>query len=238
MMRKKLITLITFINIGIALIVCSQKVNAGIEDFACTANHEISTRDGSMPLFLQKHPDWGEHQYGIDTVDPGEDKIKFNGCGLCSMAMVVSCLKGEHITPGKLAEVFQKEYPNVEDYYKDQVGTKWISFSLLASHFGFNVIELGKTDDHGNAKFEELDFQKLKEHLKLGNPVIISFRSSAKFNCRSHIMVLKQDNFGVVRMYDPNDSEDKCNYQKRINIEDDLKNDPQTIVTRLWAFSK
>jgi hypothetical protein len=237
MMKKKLFNLVM---IGIASAVYSQKVSAGIDEFAETANQKIRLRD-SMPLYLQKHSAWKDVHYGQEDILE-EATIGKCGCGICSMAMVASFLEQREITPKAIADFFLQK--PLEDYYVSGIGTKWNSFKILASHYGFKISKLGiysKTEfkENGKPKFKRPGFDQLKKHLAIGEAVIVFFSGQGgTFTNSGHLMVLKQDNSGKIRMFDPDDSEEKYHYQREIDIDRDLVDTSKSKIIRLWSFSK
>lgn len=135
-----------------------------------------------IPLMLQTDPKWASLMYGNST-------IKKAGCGPTSVAMVVSALTGETVLPH---EVAKWAAPN----HKTGSGSSWSLFPAAGEKWGLKVVNINK-------KYPE----QIKEHLRSGNPIIVSM-SKGNFTRGGHIIVLAGiDSNDKVIVRDPNSKE-------------------------------
>lgn len=96
-----------------------------------------------------------------------EGTIKSHGCGITSLAMVASYLKGEEITPDMLTN----------GYYGDNPAS--------AMEAGFKNLGLDVQTYNGDAALNNLDAA-----LESGTPIIARFSSSSLFTERGHFVVI------------------------------------------------
>lgn len=135
-----------------------------------------------IPLMLQTDPQWSSLMYGNST-------IKVAGCGPTAVAMVVSGLTGETVSPYEVAEWAA---PN----HKVGNGSSWSLFPAAGEKWGLKVVNINK-------KYPE----RIKEHLRSGNPIIVSMGKGA-FTSTGHIIVLAGiDSNDKVIVRDPNSKE-------------------------------
>ena len=164
-----------------------------------------------IPLLLQTDPRWANKKYGSST-------IKISGCGTTSVAMVVTGLTGNTVTPDVVSVWAGPKY------YVKGAGSSWSLFDGAAKKWGLKVNQISKRNP-----------QAILNHLKKGNPIIVSM-GRGDFTRNGHIIVLRGiDKNGKILVNDPNSA-------KRSGQSWDLA----TIISQsskksnspFWAFSK
>lgn len=170
---------------------------------------------GHLPLHLQLQTDdkWKDAAYGMGN--PDGDTLGINGCAIASLAMVATYMDKKETTP---LEVLQW---SGNTYFMEGQGTAWSIFSAYADQKGYVCQDLGA------------DITAVEEHLKAGNPVIVSVKPGY-FTTTGHIMVMSgTDNNGNFWIDDPNDSAEK-GHSKRTYTADEVMNE----AVNFWAFYK
>lgn len=155
-----------------------------------------------IPLFVGEegevlYPDTGmqvPHYFQTDykNVPYGNGTISSSGCAPTSIAMVLSYLKGQSITPVTVVNWTGNRY------YVPGAGSSWSIFGACANHWGVPCNNLGKS------------LQGVINALNEGKPVIASM-GPGTFTKGGHLLVLRgvtSDGYFLVN--DPN----KANYNK------------------------
>lgn len=159
-----------------------------------------------VPLLFQYDSKWADISYG-DT------DIKTAGCAPTCLSMVIRYLTDKkNITPDEVAK-FSEE----NDYYVDNVGTKWTLMSQGSKSFGVTGTEL------------PLDKSTIFQQLENNHPVICAV-GPGDFTTEGHFIVLSGTKDGKLIINDPNNkkrSNKLWNYDK---IKGQIRN--------LWAFEK
>lgn len=135
-------------------------------EYKSEINIEKDYKKGEFPLFIQWDERWGYDLYG-DTY------MAINGCGPTSLAMVIVGLTGDTtINPKVIAE-----YSYDNNYYADNVGTKWTLMTEGVRAFGIQgeAIPLSK--------------QEIIATLQKGQPIIASMKPG-HFTNGGHFIVL------------------------------------------------
>lgn len=177
--------------------------------FASEANQNLE--GSSTPLILQTDEQWADTGYGFGE---GENTLRMNGCGIASLAMVLSYWENRTVAPTEILDWAQN------DYYMEDAGTAWSIFPAFAEHYGFHYQELGA--DLGSAQ----------GYLAQGIPVVVSV-SAGTFTTGGHIMVLRSWDEAGIQVNDPNDDPAKNHYQQTF--------DPGTIASEgvnYWVFTR
>lgn len=139
-----------------------------------------------IPRFFQDDKRWSKLPYGNSTIGSG-------GCGPTSVAMILTGLTREVVSPVEMA------YLSAGNGYKVKEGTDWGFFSFAAKKYGVSVKQVGPKD-----------YGEVMEALKNGNPVIATV-GPGHFTSEGHILVLVAiDEDGIV-INDPYDPYDKKN---------------------------
>ncbi|MBA4688627.1 MAG: C39 family peptidase [Candidatus Galacturonibacter soehngenii] len=175
---------------------------SGLEDGTKTdTNGNIENKDDSelvdgemnIPLYLQGDSRWGKKSYGTSTISKA-------GCAPTAIAMVLSYLRGESITPDDVVNFTGNRY------YVTNQGSSWSIFPACASHWQVNCKDLGKSEN------------ELINELRAGHPVIASM-GPGTFTSGGHLIVLRGiTSDGKILVNDPNDNSRKSHYTKKFDL--------------------
>ena len=138
-----------------------------------------------------------------------EGTIATSGCGPTSLAMVLTYLLGEEVSPVETAELGNGSYTC-------SAGTYWSYFGDMADRYGVNCEQMGVSGDN------------IVNNLENGNPLIMSM-GPGHFTSGGHFIVLRgidEDNNIIVS--DPA-SEDRSNQTWDLDVFLDEG-------TQIWAF--
>lgn len=164
-----------------------------------------------IPLMLQTDPKWASKKYGSST-------IKISGCGTTSVAMVVSGLTGQTVTP---VEVSSWAGPK---YYVPGSGSSWSLFHGAAKKWGLSVTQISKRSP-----------QTILDNLKKGNPIVVSM-GRGDFTRNGHIIVLRGiDSNGKILVNDPNSAKRS---QQSWDLSTIISQSSKKSNSPFWAFSK
>ncbi len=122
--------------------------------------------------FNQTDPQWG--QYGTDSING-------YGCGPTAMAMVVSTLTGNYITPDEMAQIFVDH-----SYWAKGSGTYYHFADGCGELFGLDVIPLVP---------EEISKGEIIQYL-MGDSLIIALVSQGHFTNGGHYILLRGATLG------------------------------------------
>lgn len=137
-----------------------------------------------IPQMYQYLGAWADYPYGNGT-------IRSSGCAIVCLAMVLSYLEDEIITPLDVVSFTGNQY------YQPGAGSTWNIFPAVASHYGHSCNNLGKSSS------------AIISALESGQPVIASM-GPGTFTRGGHFIVLKgitED--GKILVNDPNDNSTK-----------------------------
>ena len=91
-------------------------------------------------IYRQCDPQWGDKPFGTST-------ICSDGCGQAAMAMVITALTGDRVTPDQTAE-----YGTAHDMYIEGNGSSWLTPVVEGEHWGLRVEKiLWSVDDVNRA---------------------------------------------------------------------------------------
>ena len=121
----------------------------------------------NLPYYNQTDARWGSNSYGNTTIYDG-------GCGPTSLAMVVSGLTGQKITPDIMADWSYRNGHRAEGQ-----GSYWSLMTNGGSHYGLSVESVSRKDPNSIVKA-----------LSEGNPVIVSM-GKGNFTRSGHFIVLR-----------------------------------------------
>ena len=168
-----------------------------------------------MTFFDQCDGPWQNHPYG-----KGKSSVCEGGCGISSLAMVVSTLKGKKTDPTTLADRYGDQYHHN--------GTDWSLWPVAAKDYDLQYSDLGT------------DLNKASEVIKAGGLVIGSF-GAGKFTSQGHFMVIRAlDGKGGFYLADPNNKGNKSMGRGDTNntaySADTLRK--EGALMHLWGFKK
>lgn len=121
----------------------------------------------NLPYYNQTDIRWGSNSYGNSTIFSG-------GCGPTSLAMVVSGLIGQRITPDIVADWSYRNGHRAEGS-----GSYWSLMTEGGKNYGLNVEAVSRKDPNSIIKA-----------LSEGNPVIVSM-GKGHFTSGGHFIVLR-----------------------------------------------
>jgi hypothetical protein len=116
-------------------------------------------------VYYQGDPSWANHPYGSST-------IKASGCGPSSLAMVVTNLTGQKVTPIDTAD-----YGTKNGTYQEGVGSSWALFTQGPANWGL--------------KSQQITSAQIAVTLQQGGLVIASGTGSAPFTSGGHIITIR-----------------------------------------------
>lgn len=139
--------------------------------------------DDGMPYYFQIDPQYQENWYGEGT-------LAQTGCGPTSLAMALSFLIGQPISPVEIAN-----YAAENGYYVEGVGTAWALFSDYPSLYGIEAWQC------------VLEEKEVAQALAQGNIIIFSM-GPGDFTNAGHIIVAKNlTEQNGTNVHDPNSKE-------------------------------
>lgn len=164
-----------------------------MQEFSERANQYLQEQNITMPLILQKDERWSSAHYGTGEED---ETLGTNGCGIASLAMILSSLEGKKAEPSEILAWAG------DHYYVPGQGTSWEIFQAFADHYGYSCE--GMTDP-----------ATIQNRLTAGYPLVLSV-GAGEFTATGHILVVTSADAGAhqLRVFDPNDSSQKNHYKK------------------------
>ena len=139
----------------------------------------ITEKGMSMPLFIQFDGLWGGLSYGSGKIGGG-------GCGPSALAMAISYIKNELVTPPDVVRVCGG------GYYIKGVGSSYTLMDKAAEEFGVNVTRI--------------KFDQIIEELKKGHP-IVACMGPGEFTKAGHFITLSGiDENGMILVNDSADT--------------------------------
>ncbi len=147
--------------------------------------HQIS----NARYFSQEDPAWAESIYSNTDMNDSSQKMKNSGCGPTAMAMVLSTVLGENITPDVMAGQAVSS-----GYRTNKKGTDKGFYGYIAKKYD---IEEEETDD----------LKKVKSALQDENHIVIASVGAGHFTDNGHLIVLtgitKEDGQERFIVHDP-----------------------------------
>lgn len=144
--------------------------------------------DNPWYYFGQRDPRWANIIYSIlDPSDPEYPQtIASSGCGPTSIAMVITKLTGEYITP-----VTTAQFALDNGYRTPYKGTSWSYFGAIGTYYGLTVIET-------------TNFYDAKRFLRNRDCIVIASMGPGHFTTTGHFIVLDSTSTFTTHVLDPN----------------------------------
>jgi hypothetical protein len=118
-------------------------------------------------IYSQYDPRWANKPYGTST-------IAISGCGPSAMAMIITALTGQSITPDITAA-----YATSQNLYVPGAGSSWDIGSVLAQHWGLNATSIPVSQ------------KVITAHLQARDLVIAAGQGSLPFTSGGHFIVIR-----------------------------------------------
>lgn len=118
-------------------------------------------------VYSQYDPQWINEPYSTSTIGD-------SGCGPAAMAMIITTLKGQRVTPVQAAN-----YAALKDMYVPGKGSKWTISPVLAQRWGLKSTQIGA------------DEAKITQVLQAGGLVITSGSGPKPFTKNGHFIVIR-----------------------------------------------
>ncbi|MFO0920761.1 MAG: phage tail tip lysozyme [Candidatus Saccharimonadales bacterium] len=122
---------------------------------------------GEFVFYSQYDPAWKDKPYSTST-------IGVSGCGPSAMAMIISTLTGQNITP-----VETSAYAASQGIYVEGAGSSWLVGKVLAEHWGLKAEPLSR------------DFGQIAQALQQGKYVITPGAGPKPFSSGGHFIVIR-----------------------------------------------
>jgi len=135
---------------------------------ACTGDGTASSYVDGFAIFNQNDPQWADKIYG------GSTTIGEAGCGPSAMAMIITALTGNNVTPYDTAT-----YGAANGTYVDGHGSSHNIGSVVGGHWGLNSSSVGA------------DVAQINEVLRSGGLILAVGTGSAPYTSLGHFIVIR-----------------------------------------------
>lgn len=143
------------------------------EPMACTGSGEDSPLVDGFVVYSQYDPAWKNLPYGTNR--PGtQSTIGESGCGPSAMAMAITNLTGNRVTPADTTK-----YADEKGMYIPGQGSSWAIVPTLARHWNLRYEPVGK------------DLAKITAALRAGGVVVTSGKGGLPFTKGGHYIVIR-----------------------------------------------
>lgn len=123
--------------------------------------------DDGFPIYIQTDPRWTNAPYGSSQVGP-------SGCGPSAMAMIITALTGQAVTPDQTAKK-----AGDDGMYHPGDGSSWDVANDLAKHYGLKSTKI------------KADVTAINNALKSGSYVITSGKGGLPFTKGGHYIMIR-----------------------------------------------
>lgn len=123
--------------------------------------------DDGFPIYIQTDPRWTNAPYGSSQVGP-------SGCGPSAMAMIITALTGQAVTPDQTAKK-----AGDDGMYVSGEGSSWEVANNLAKHYGLKSTKI------------KSDATAISNAVKGGSYVIMSGKGSLPFTGGGHYIMIR-----------------------------------------------
>lgn len=161
-------------------------------------------KDIKFPYYIQWDDKWGYQEYGNEIIGSA-------GCAPTTLAMTMSGLTGDKITPDEVADI------SSENGYVGSYGTDWNFYPFIAKEYNVKVKEI------------PVDMGALIKEIDSGNAVVISV-GPGTFTTVGHVMQIVGYEGNNLIIYDPNSLEKTKQTWKLENFRDEI--------LKIWSYSK
>lgn len=145
--------------------------SAGCTDSAAPGTFNTSKAtfkaDDGFPIYIQTDPRWTNAPYGSSQVGP-------SGCGPSAMAMIITALTGQAVTPDQTAKVAGND-----GMYIAGTGSSWQVAPDLAKHYGLKATKI------------KSDVTAISNAIKSGGYVIMSGQGAKPFTSGGHYIMIR-----------------------------------------------
>ena len=139
-------------------------VTTSASSSSCGGGSPYTSSD--FPLYSQCDPKWGNNPYGGDN-------ICGSGCGPTAMAMIVTALTRQNVTPDILASYYHSKG------FDSSGATSWAAAPDAAKKYGLTATPLGT------------DTAKISAALQSGSLVIMAGKGGLPFTSAGHFVVVR-----------------------------------------------
>lgn len=168
-------------------------IGSGIFEGAVGDFGELPEVGMQIPLYYQYQSPWGKIKFG-------DGNIASSGCSITCLAMVISYLTDDTVTPDELAAWAGNRF------HVPEVGQGWGIFPAAAREYDINCVGLGES------------MNNVINALKSEKPVIASM-GAGTFTKNGHFIVLRGiDENGKILVNDPNDNGNKRHFYRSFEI--------------------
>lgn len=173
-----IIIALIFIIVGIVALIFVSVALPGVNEGDNTSSTTSANPAASaIPLYKQWDPRWGNQSYGCNTT------IAQAGCGITSLAMVITYWTNKQVLPSETARV------SLENGWRVcNSGTSWAAMTGMPALYGLQ----------GRA----VTWNQAKAYLEKGIPIIQS-HGCCYFTMHGHFIVLTGVKNGVYQVNDP-----------------------------------
>lgn len=179
---------------GLFVAMSKEKKEVSIE-WMLTELPFITNHGMSMPLYIQFSDLFDDVPFGTSTIGP-------SGCGPSSLAMALSYVKNEIITPAEVVEVMGGAHC---PYYVEGAGSSWSIMLDCPPEFGVSAKALYSSEVY--------------DALIRGHPVIVLMRAG-EFTSGGHFITLSGfDADGRVYVNDSADNTGKKHYERTFTLD-------------------
>lgn len=135
-------------------------------DCPATSGGNSQFLDG-FTVYNQCDPAWANKPYGSSTICP-------SGCGPSAMAMAITALTGQRVTPAETAA-----YAGSQGMYISGVGSSWNVAPVLAKHYGLK------------ANFVGANVNKITQAIQAGGIVVAAGHGALPFTSGGHYIAIR-----------------------------------------------
>lgn len=138
---------------------------------ACTGTGKASAFVDGFTIYNQNDPQWNDAAYGASTIGAA-------GCGPSAMAMIITNLTGQTVTPLDTANYGANHNPSTL-YNNGISGSLHNVHEVIGEHWGLSSTYVGK------------DVAKINQGLRDGGLVIMAGSGAAPFTSAGHFIVVR-----------------------------------------------
>ncbi len=151
----------------------SSSTTGQVSSALCTGDGKASayTDDGFI-VYNQNDPQWDKNPYGVSTIGAA-------GCGPSAMAMIITALTKQTVTPAQTAAYGATATPDNTLYNGGADGSKWNIASVIGKKWGLTATQLGGS------------VAEINTALRSGKLVITSGSGPSPYTQGGHFIVIR-----------------------------------------------